>query len=143
MASRAGSSRSLAKMLAINPFTANFFTLGATTGRARRLIEGTGSKLPDEALDYYRRLTADRAHVDGALQMMARWSLDDLLSDLPGITADVLFLTGAKDTAVPPTVAERAAERLPNASVRQFGDLGHLAHEEDPGRLLTEIRGFL
>ncbi len=75
--------------------------------------------------------------------MMARWSLDALLEDLPEIDADVLFLTGGMDTAVPPDVAKRAAKRLPNATVHQFEDLGHLAHEEDPERILAEIRAFL
>lgn len=133
----------LAKLLAANPFTANMFTLGATPARARRLIEGTGTRIGEADLAYYTRLTADRNHVNGALQMMARWSLDALLRDLPDIDADVLFLVGENDTAVPPDVARRAAERLPKARVIAYPNLGHLAHEEDPGRLLHDILAFL
>ena len=133
----------LAKLLAANPFTANVFSFAATTSRARRLIEGTGSRIDEASLAYYTRLTGDRAHVNGALQMMARWSLDELLEDLPNITADVLFLTGTNDTAVPPDVADRAAARLPNAVVHHLAGLGHLAHEEDPDRVLREIKVFL
>jgi magnesium chelatase accessory protein len=133
----------LAKLLAANPFTANMFTLGATQARARRLIEGTGSRIGEKDLSFYRRLTADRNHVNGALQMMARWSLDGLLQDLPKIDADVLFLVGENDKAVPPDVATRAAERLPKARVISYPNLGHLAHEEDPDRLLRDILQFL
>ncbi|MEO1537545.1 MAG: alpha/beta fold hydrolase BchO [Pseudomonadota bacterium] len=133
----------LAKMLAANPFTANMFALGATPSRARRLIEGTGSHIDDESLAFYTRLTADRAHVNGALQMMARWSLDELLGDLPAIDATVLFLTGANDKAVPPDVAERAAGFLPNATLERLEGLGHLAHEEEPDRVLEAITRFL
>jgi len=133
----------LAKMLAANPFTANMFSFGATTLRARRLIEGTGSRIDDESLSFYTRLTGNRTHVNGALQMMARWSLDDLVNDLPNIPADVLFLVGDNDKAVPPDVADQAAERLPNATVRHLNALGHLAHEEDPERILREIQSFL
>ncbi len=133
----------MAKLLASNPFTANVFSFAATTSRARRLIEGTGSRIDEASLAYYTRLTGDRAHVNGALQMMARWSLDELLEDLPNITADVLFLTGTNDTAVPPDVADRAAARLPNAVVHHLEGLGHLAHEEDPDRVLCEIKAFL
>lgn len=133
----------LAKLLALNPFTANFFAFGATPSRARRLIKGTGSTISEEGLAYYTRLIGDRAHVNGALQMMARWDLSDLLVDLPNITADVLFLTGTKDQAVPPNVADRAAASLPNATVRTLDGLGHLAHEEDPARVLAEIKPFL
>jgi magnesium chelatase accessory protein len=133
----------LAKLLALNPLTPSLFAFGATPARARRLIEGTGSRLSDEGLAYYTRLTADRAHVNGALQMMARWSLDGLLADLPEIKAEVLFLTGANDKAVPPDVADRAAERLPHCTVHRLDGLGHLAHEEDPVRVLSEIEPFL
>lgn len=133
----------LAKLLALNPLTPSLFALGATTGRARRLIEGTGSKLDEAGLDYYTRLTADRAHVNGALRMMANWKLDGLLADLPDIGAEVLFLTGVNDKAVPPDVADRAAARLPHATVHRLDHLGHLAHEEDPARVLAEIEAFL
>ena len=133
----------LAKLLALNPFTANFFAFGASPSRARRLIEGTGSRIDDAGLSYYTRLIGDRSHVNGALQMMANWSLDDLLSDLPNITTSVLFLTGENDQAVPPDVATRAAAKLPNAETKMLAGLGHLAHEEDPARVLGEIRAFL
>lgn len=133
----------LARLLAANPFTANLFTLGASRGRARRLIEGTGSEISDEGLSFYTRLISDKTHVNGALQMMARWKLDGLLSDLPDIAADTLFLTGSEDAAVPPKVAGTAAERLPHARVVQLDGLGHLAHEEDPERVLSHILRFL
>lgn len=133
----------LARLLAANPFTANFFAFGASERRARRLIEGTGSRIDDAGLAFYTRLIGDRSHVSGALQMMARWSLDKLIEDLPRIEADVLFLTGDNDSAVPPDVADRAAARLPHASVHHLEGLGHLAHEEDPARILSEIRAFL
>lgn len=133
----------IAKLLALNPFTANVFALGATSSRARRLIKGTGSNISDNDLAYYTRLTGDRNHVNGALQMMANWNLDTLLADLPSIETEILFLTGSNDQAVPPDVAERAAARLPNARVRKLDGLGHLAHEEDPDRVLAEIKAFL
>lgn len=133
----------LARLLAANPFTANMFTFGASPARARRLIEGTGSHISEADLAFYTRLTADRNHVNGALQMMARWSLDELLQDLQKIGAEVLFLVGENDKAVPPDVARRAAERLPHANVLSYPQLGHLAHEEDPERVLKDIGEFL
>ncbi|MEO0866177.1 MAG: alpha/beta fold hydrolase BchO, partial [Pseudomonadota bacterium] len=90
----------IAKLLALNPFTANVFALGATSSRARRLIKGTGSNISDNDLAYYTRLTGDRNHVNGALQMMANWNLDTLLADLPSIETEILFLTGSNDQAV-------------------------------------------
>ncbi len=133
----------MAKLLAANPFTANVFAFSASQSRARRLIEGTGSKIDGEALKFYTRLIADKGHVNGALQMMAHWSLDELLKELPETTAEVLFLVGENDKAVPPDVARRAAKRLPHASLKAFNDLGHLAHEENPVAILNEIWSFL
>ncbi|SLN57813.1 Sigma factor SigB regulation protein RsbQ [Roseovarius gaetbuli] len=105
----------LVKLLALNPFTASRFTLGADkTTRARRLIEGTGSRISPEGLALYGRLIGDREHVDATFHMMAQWSLDGLLEALPGITA-CLLVTGAHDLAVPPETSIRAANRMPRA----------------------------
>ncbi len=133
----------LARLLAVNPLTARLFTLGASEARARRLIEGTGSHLSDEGYWYYQKLTADRDHVNGALNMMARWSLQKLISDLPGINSKCLFLIGDQDSAVPPRVGENAAKRMPRAKARVFEGLGHLLHEEDPQQLTELILEFM
>ncbi len=126
----------LAKLLALNPLTAIAFSAGgARPGRARNVIRATGSTLSEEGLAYYSRLLADRAHVDGTLQMMSRWSTDALLDRLPEIKNDVLLITGDRDTAVSPEVSDRAAALLPDAERIGLDGLGHLAHEEDPDRL--------
>jgi len=123
----------LAKVLAANPLSATMFTLGRDrTGRARRLIEGTGSRLTPQGLALYGRLIADRAHVEGTLRMMAQWDVTPLLRHLPEISNRCLLLTGAEDRAVPPEVSHRAAARLPRAAHATMDGLGHLAHEEDP-----------
>lgn len=130
----------LAKLLALNPFTASLFTLGADkTTRARRLIEGTGSRISPEGLALYARLIGDREHVDATLQMMAQWTVDGLLEALPGIMARCLLVTGARDLAVPPETSIRAANRMPRARAITLDGLGHLAHEEDPERVLGVI----
>jgi magnesium chelatase accessory protein len=134
----------LAKLLALNPLTASLFSLGApSTARARRLIESTGSPLDARGLDLYARLIADRAHVDATLQMMAQWRIDPLLGRLDRLAADCLFITGARDKAVPPRVAERAAARMPACRVATLPDLGHLAHEEAPAEIAARIRNWL
>ena len=100
----------LAKALALNPLTALAFTAGGNrAARARRLIEGTGSRLSDEGLGYYARLIGDRAHVEGTLAMMAQWDVRHLLDMLPRIDAPCLLITGDTDRAVSPAVSDRAA----------------------------------
>ena len=134
----------LAKLLALNPLTAIAFSAGgARPGRARNVIRATGSTLSEEGLSYYSRLLADRAHVDGTLQMMSRWSTDALLDRLPDIESPVLLITGDCDTAVAPEVSDRAAALLPHAERIRLDGLGHLAHEEDPDRLCDIMLDWL
>ena len=126
----------LAKMLALNPLTAYAFSAGrARPDRARRLIDSTGSTLDAEGYALYARLLADRAHVDGTLQMMANSNTDALWHHMPQITAPCLLITGDRDKAVSPEVSDRAAAHLPKARVLHLPELGHLAHEEDPETL--------
>ncbi|KUF10021.1 alpha/beta fold hydrolase BchO [Pseudoponticoccus marisrubri] len=134
----------MARLLAINPLTPSLFTLrGGSPRQARKLIEGTGSTLDPEGYRLYARLLGDRDHVNGALQMMARWSLDRLLAELPRLEAPALFITGDRDRAVAPKVADRTAARMQRAEVTRLDGLGHLAHEEDPQKVADEILSFL
>jgi len=134
----------LAKVLALNPLTAAMFTLGGDPAmRARRLIEGTGSKIDETGLACYGRLISDRAHVDATLHMMAQWDVGDLLDHLPGITARCLLITGAKDSAVTPDVSVRAATKLGDCDTTCLDGLGHLAHEEAPEVTLEVIRDWM
>ena len=132
-----------ARMLALNPFTSVAFTMGGGTAmRARAIISSTGSQLSDEGYGYYARLLSDRAHVDGTLQMMARWNTDALYARLTDIETPCLMITGARDTAVPPRVSAMAATRLPLARLCKLDDLGHLAHEEAPDRITQVIEDW-
>jgi magnesium chelatase accessory protein len=134
----------MAKVLAALPFVAEIFTANASRpGSVERLIAGTGSNLPAEDLQFYRRLVSTRAHVSGTLSMMAQWRLDGLLSRLPDLDADVLLLTGSGDKAVPPDVSVKVAARMARATHVALSGLGHLAHEEDAARVFDALRPFL
>lgn len=125
----------MAKFLAANPLTSTIFSGTASAQTVERLIKGTGSQLDDEGLALYLRLIKDRPHVDGALAMMAQWQLDGLLARLPDISVLTSLITGMNDGAVPYRTSHAAASAMPNAQVIDLPNLGHLAHEEDPGRL--------
>jgi magnesium chelatase accessory protein len=133
----------MAKLMALNPFIPALVSMGAAPEKAQRLIEGTGSVLDADGYALYARLLGDRAHVNGTLQMMARWDLGPLLNDLPEITTPTRFVTGLKDRAVAPDVADTAAARMNDAQVIHLEDLGHLAHEEDPERLAGVVDSLL
>ena len=134
----------MAKALAMTPWVARLFT--ASTSRPQsvtRLIEGTGSKLPEEELRWYRALIGDERHVDGTLAMMAQWDLNPLLRALPHHKAHVLLVVGDRDKAVPPSTSVDVAAKMPQATSLSLPGLGHLAHEEDAPAVLKAITPFL
>ncbi|MEM7644569.1 MAG: alpha/beta fold hydrolase BchO [Pseudomonadota bacterium] len=133
----------MAKALSLNPLTPFLFTVGGTPARTRRLIESTGSRIDEDGLAHYHRLISNRTHVSGALSMMANWSLDRLVRAAPEIEAPVLLLAGGKDEAVPVSVSEDMAARLPDAQLTIMPDLGHLMHEEAPAEVARAFKTFL
>lgn len=121
----------MAKVLAITPFSAEFFSATTTPSSVRNLINGTGSTLGPDGIDHYLRLARDPGHVGATLAMMAQWELDPLLARLPDIAAHVHLIVGENDTAVPPQTSLDAAGLLSQAVLTRLPRLGHLAHEED------------
>ncbi len=134
----------MARLLSMNPFVPGLFArLAGTEARVAALIGSTGSHIDAEGLALYRRLVADRDHVDGTLAMMAQWDVEPLVARLPEIALPVLFLVGEGDRTVPPEVSRRAAGRMPQARVQGFAGRGHLLHEEDPEEVRAAIEAFL
>ena len=133
-----------ARTIATMPFAVDIIrrTLVAPE-RARQLLAGTGSKIDAKGVALYARLLRERSHVEGALLMMAQWSLDGLLADLPKLETRALLLTGANDRTVPPIGAVQAAARMRDAQVESLDDLGHLANEEAPEDVARRIEAFL
>ncbi len=98
----------------------------------KRLIGNMGSKIDCDGVGFYRRLMGNSIHVAGALAMMARWDLDSLARDLPGLKVPLTLVSASGDRAVPPDTAARVKALLPSAEVRALRGVGHLAHEEKP-----------
>ena len=133
-----------AKALAATPFAATLLMAGGSArDRTRRLIEGTGSDLDAAGIAAYARLFSDRAHVDGVLQMMARWSLGGLRRDLGRLDVPCLFLLGGRDRAVPPDTIRKLPAMPPDTRVETCPEAGHLLHEEQPARFVASVEAFL
>lgn len=129
-----------AKMLALNPATP--WMVSAMAGReaqARRLIEGTGSRIDASGLGHYRRLFARADHVSGALGMMAAWDLGPLLADLPRLATPLHLVVGTQDRAVPPDEARRLAAAHGVVRLHEVAGAGHLIHEERPDDIAAMI----
>lgn len=108
-------------------------------GTVERLIRSTGSRLPQTQIETYRRLLGRESHVSATLSMMANWDLDPLLNRLPDLAPPLCLIVGEDDRTVSPSQASVALERVPRGRVIRLGDLGHLAHEEQPGLISDAI----
>jgi magnesium chelatase accessory protein len=134
----------MAKLLSMNPFVPLLFSRMATSEkRIAELLASTGSRLDAQGIAFYRRLAADRGHVDGTLAMMAQWDVEMLAERLPFIDTPCLFLVGEDDGTVPPRVARDAAARMPHAEVRGWEGRGHLLHEEAAEEVAKAVSTFL
>ncbi|MDX1715564.1 MAG: alpha/beta fold hydrolase [Anderseniella sp.] len=124
----------LAKMLSLNPLMPKLFAWRAASRKVvEGLITGTGSHLDEEGLDLYQRLMMSPAHCSAALQMMARWDLNDMVERMvSGLRCPILLVAAEGDLAISPADAKDIAARLPSAQLKIMQGAGHLAHEEQP-----------
>jgi magnesium chelatase accessory protein len=104
-----------------------------------RLMRGTGSVIEPAGVALYARLVRSPAHVAGALAMMANWDLQPLARELPALAVPLTLVAAARDRMVPPSEAMRVRALVPRATLITLGGLGHLAHEEQPQRVLAVI----
>jgi magnesium chelatase accessory protein len=127
----------LARLLAGNPLVPPVFAAWASLpSMARRLLEGTGSRIDSVGERAYAHLVANAAHASGALRLMASWDLQPLAAALADWKAPLLLIAAAGDRTVPPLESQRVHERVrartgdaSRCVVLQRG--GHLVHEED------------
>jgi magnesium chelatase accessory protein len=134
----------MARLLAATPMVAQVFSrMFGTPSQVRNLLTSTGSRIEPAGEAQYLHLLRMPAHVSGTLTMMAQWNLDGLLQRLGRQTVPCLLITASKDRAVPPSVSQRAAAQMPNASLVDIPGYGHLVHEEAAEPTAQLIREFL
>jgi len=114
----------------------------ADPAAVNRLLRDTGSRLDERGAALYRRLMCSPAHVAATIAMMSRWDLAPMIREYPDLTVPLLLVVGEQDGTVSPQEADRVERLVPGASVRTLPGLGHLAHEEEPGRVAELIIGF-
>jgi magnesium chelatase accessory protein len=103
------------------------------------LMRSTGSTIPPEQLELYRVFARSDRHASAVMAMFAEWNLPSLASRFPDIVNRVTLIVGANDAWVPGTATAQAARRLAHAEIITLPDVGHLAHEEQPGRIADII----
>jgi len=100
-----------------------------------RLLEGTGSRVDERGREFYGRLSRSPGHTGAALAMMGVWDLRPLERELAQLAVPLHLLIGGQDRMILPGEATKLRRLVPSATVEQWSNLGHLAHEEAPDRL--------
>lgn len=132
-----------ARLMAVLPGVPRLFAWSASDASViQRLLDSTGSTLDARGRELYARLAANPGHAEGALGMMAGWDLPAFERDLPRLRTPLLLMVGNLDATVPPGDADRVMARLtPGTPTKKIvlEGLGHLAHEEQPARVVQAL----
>lgn len=132
----------LARVLVGLPVLPNLFAWRARDEAVvEKLLADTGSKLDRAGVAGYARVVRDPRHTAAALAMMARWDLQPLVDDLPGLKPPLLLLAAEGDRTIAPAVSEGIAGIVPGARVQRMAG-GHLSHEEHPAETAAVIEEF-
>ncbi len=136
---------SLARLLFVNPLAPY---LAARMARqpgevARFLARSTGSRIDAAGIAGYAALFGTADHCAGALGMMADWDLAGLRRDLARVNVPLLLIHGSADAAISLTDARAATAMIAHARLVALEGLGHLAHEEQPARIVDLITPFI
>jgi len=110
-----------------------------------RMLDSTGSRLPQSQQLIYERLFKSRSHLEGTLSFMAGTELADLLADERLSEVECLRLIAARDDR---WIAEGPLSRLvqralPQAQVQWLPSGGHLFHEVDPTAVLACLASLI
>ncbi|MEL7228679.1 MAG: alpha/beta fold hydrolase BchO [Pseudomonadota bacterium] len=133
----------IAKLLFLNPFVPRAFSFAAQTfGQVESLIDSTGSKLDEQAMEWYRRALASPHHVEGTLSMMANWDLHPMAERLRNLPVPLLQIIGTEDGTIDPKAAEETKRLVPESAMKLHEGKGHLVHEEAPDVVAAQIHAF-
>ena len=133
----------IARLVVSLPLTRRMFAWQAADRRVvARMLRSTGSSIDPAGTEQYVRLARCPAHAGAALTMMANWDLAPLQRDLPLLRTHLLLITGSNDRTIPPSDSARVHALVAGSELVSLPGLGHLAHEEQPARIVALIHGL-
>ena len=126
-----------------SPSVAGLSALARGTRFVDGLIASTGSQIPEDQQEEYRRIFAQRSHVKGAIEFMAGTDLPTLLARGNELKAELSLLIAEDDRWIPASGLRRVARNhFPIANL-QFCTGGHLVQEVNPGLVAEAMRRML
>lgn len=118
---------------------ARLASAAAGSSITQRVLESTGSRLPEHQVERYQALFTSSERCNAVLTMMSNWDLPSLATELPRITVPLTLVGGSGDQWVPCADTEALAARMPDVTAVRIAGGGHLVHEEEPARTVELI----
>lgn len=123
-----------------SPMASMIAALAANSGIVDRLLDSTGSNVPQPQRARYRALFSRARHVQGSMRFMAGADLPRLIEQSKTIRCDLSFLIGGQDPWVKPgPLTEIIRKHYPQAHLTTWPG-GHILHEESPKEVLRFIQ---
>jgi pimeloyl-ACP methyl ester carboxylesterase len=108
-----------------------------------RAVYGDPSKVTPELIDRYYELALREGNRKALAQRFAQARPGELAARIPELKMPTLILWGGRDGLIPPEAAARFHRDISGSRLVMFDDLGHVPHEEDPGRTVAAVKDFL
>jgi pimeloyl-ACP methyl ester carboxylesterase len=108
---------------------ANHMDFGRLGQGAVKLLGKRLMKEPDDASDYIATIEADLGH--------------DATDALSRIAAPILVIAGSRDFFYPDPIVRETAERIPQATLRLYGGVGHAVSKTHKRRFEDDVLGFM
>ncbi|MEK9812825.1 MAG: alpha/beta hydrolase [Bordetella sp.] len=133
----------LTPLFVSGPSVSGLSALARGTRIVDGLIASTGSRIPEDQKEEYRRIFAQRSHVKGAIEFMAGTNLPALLERGHELQTQLSLLIAEDDRWIPASGLRRVArDHFPKADL-QFCTGGHLVQEVSPGLVARAIQRLI
>jgi pimeloyl-ACP methyl ester carboxylesterase len=107
-----------------------------------RAVYGDPNKVTPELVDRYYELTLREGNRKALAQRFVQARSGELAARVPELKLPTLILWGGHDSLIPLEAATRFHREISGSKLVMFDDLGHVPHEEDPGRTVAAVKDF-
>jgi pimeloyl-ACP methyl ester carboxylesterase len=131
----------LAAIPALAPISQNTLPRGVVESSVRN-VYGDPAKVTPELVDLYYAMTLREGNRKALARRLQQGYTADV-SQLQALKVPTLILWGSRDRLTPIEFAQWFARDIAGSKLVVFEGLGHVPHEEDPGRTVAEVKKFL
>jgi len=108
-----------------------------------RDVYGDPSRVTEELVDRYYELSLRQGNRAALGRRLAQLRPGNDAGRIQTLTIPTLILWGARDRLIPPKHGQRFHRDIAGSQMVIYEGLGHVPHEEDPGRTVADVRRFI